>query len=142
MQLDTLKNSVGIFSFLEGGAVTCPHWPFGPLATMQAGSWDRISVVLGSTGQSVPLTVLTDLRSREYSLNQLISLQIQSYQGHYLVSDTITYRHGLGVTLDDAIQDYEDDLISYFESLTENRANLSPALQRDLAQLAQFIKPR
>lgn len=133
---------MAIFSLLEGSAVMCTHWPFEPLASMQARSWDRISVMPDSTGQSVPLTVLTDLRSREYSLDQLISLQIQSYQGHYLVSDVITYRHGLGVTLDDAIQDYEDDLISYFESLTENRANLSPALQRDLAQLAQFIKPR
>lgn len=142
MQLDLRRSSVAIFSLLEGSAVMCTHWPFKPLASMQARSWDRISVVPDSTCQSVPLTVLTDLRSREYFLNQLISLQIQSYQGHYLVSDVITYRHGLGVTLDDAIQDYEDDLISYFESLMENRANLSPALQRDLAQLAQFIKPR
>lgn len=142
MVVDRVRGSVREFSLWESGAATCQRWLLHPFVAEQAGARDKINIVLGSNIQSVPLAVLPDLRSPGYSLKQVIPVQIQSYQGHYLVSDTVTYRHGLGVTLDDAMQDYEDDLISYFESLVENRGNLSPALQRDLDRLIQFIQHR
>lgn len=142
MVIDRDISSVRAFSLWESGAATCQCRLSEPLVAKQAGAGDKINIVLDSNIQSVPLAVLPDLRSTQYSLKQVIPLQVQSYQGHYLVSDTVTYRHGLGVTLDDAIRDYEDDLISYFESLVENRTNLSPTLQRDLDKLIQYLEPR
>lgn len=91
---------------------------------------------------NIPFIILTTLRSELYSLKQVIPLQVQSYQGHYLVSDIITYRHGLGATLDESIQDYEEDLIAYFDSLLRNQGNLSASLERELVQLSQYIEPQ
>lgn len=89
--------------------------------------------------QVIPYTLLW-LRSEKYEQTALILLQVQMYQGFYLVSDDIVHRHGLGVTLNDALQDYEDALITYYESLVTHSEALSPALRRDLNELERRVK--
>lgn len=101
-----------------------------------------LNVWLNRSIERTPSTLLLDLHSERYTLKQPIFLQEQVYQGYFLVSDVIIYRHGLGISIEEAILDYEEDIINYFESLRQNRQNLSPALEADLEQLEQYIKER
>lgn len=102
----------------------------------------KAKALLDRSIERTPSTLLLDLHSERYSLKRPIFLQRQVYQGYVLVSDVIIYRHGLGISIEEAILDYEDDIIDYFESLRRNRQNLSSALEADLEELEQLIKER
>jgi len=141
MTLNPNVNSASSFT-LQGQTVTSSV-KYGDLRIAfqaTAGSCLFIDTVPSCHVQSIPFTVLTTLHSKQYLLKSVIPLQVQSYQGHYLVSDTITYRHGLGATLDESLLDYEEDLVAYFDSLLRNKGNISPALEHDLELLTEHIE--
>lgn len=81
------------------------------------------------------------LQSRVYKLIQPIWIQIEGYSSGYLVTDQDVNRHGVGPTIDDAIEDYEDTLINYYESLSNRRDKLSPGLTQHLDYLTQKLVP-
>jgi hypothetical protein len=81
------------------------------------------------------------LHSRVYKLIQPIWIQIEGYSSGYLVTDQKVNRHGVGPTIDDAIEDYEDTLINYYESLNNRRNKLSSRLTQHLDYLTQKLVP-
>lgn len=95
----------------------------------------------GSLWLSTIRLPLHQLRSQAYQLIQPIWIQIESYSNGYLVTDQDVNRHGVGSTIEDAIRDHEDILISYYESLQSRRDRLSTRLQRHLANLNRMLAP-
>ena len=66
-------------------------------------------------------------------------VQVESYFDGYLVVDEDVDRHGIGNTIADALYDYEQALLYYFESLNEHHPKLSPNLKRDFEFLTKII---
>lgn len=67
-------------------------------------------------------------------------VQVEPCSSGYLVTDDFVDRHGIGETVEDALLDYEETLLGYFESLHEHYPNLSSNLGKDLALLSQMVK--
>ena len=82
---------------------------------------------------------LHGLQSRVYRLVQPIWIQVERYGNGYLVTDENVNRHGVGDTIEDAQRDYEEILLSYFESLSRRQDRLSPRLKRHLEFLRDII---
>jgi len=66
-------------------------------------------------------------------------VQVESYLDGYLVVDEDVNRHGIGNTIADALYDYEQALLYYFESLNKHHPKLSPNLKRDFEFLNKVI---
>lgn len=81
------------------------------------------------------------LHSRAYALTQPIEVQIERYGDKYLVTDDKVDRHGIGSTINEALRDYEEILLSYFESLSRRQDRLSPRLRHHLEFLKNIISP-
>ena len=88
---------------------------------------------------SVFKTPLHKLQSRIYELVDPIWIQIERYGDGYLVTDEDVNRHGLGSNIEDALQNYEEILLSYFESLSRRQEKLSPRLRQDFEFLRRTI---
>jgi len=82
---------------------------------------------------------LSKLQSRIYQLVEPIWIQIERYGDGYLVTDEDVHRHGLGPSIEDALRDYEEILLSYFESLSRRQERLSPRLRQDFELLRRTI---
>jgi hypothetical protein len=67
-------------------------------------------------------------------------VQVEPYSDGYLVVDEDVDRHGIGQTIEDALLDYEEKLLGYFESLHERYPRLSKKLKEDLEFLNQRVK--
>ena len=80
------------------------------------------------------------LTSDTYELIKPIWVQIERYGDGYLVTDEDVYRHGVGLTIGDALRDYEEILLGYFESLSRRQDRLSPRLKQHLEFLSQRIR--
>jgi len=68
-----------------------------------------------------------------------LHIRVEPYTGGYLATDDEVNRHGEGRTIKEALNDYGDNLIGYFESLKEHYPKLSDKLRRDLEFLNQTI---
>ena len=79
------------------------------------------------------------LTSDTYELIKPIWVQIEKYGEGYLVTDEDVDRHGVGLTIEDALRDYEEILLGYFESLSRRQDRLSPRLKQHLEFLRQAI---
>lgn len=78
--------------------------------------------------------------SDKYSLGKPpLLVQVEPHPDSYLVTDDDVDRHGMGETIEDALLDYEETLLGYFESLNEHYPKLSPKLKIDLEFLNQII---
>ena len=88
---------------------------------------------------SVFKVLLHKLQSRIYELIEPIWIQIERYGDGYLVTDEDVNRHGVGSTIEDALQNYEEILLSYFESLSRRQERLSPRLRQDFEFLRRTI---
>jgi predicted RNase H-like HicB family nuclease len=82
---------------------------------------------------------LHKLQSRIYELVKPIWIQIERYGDGYLVTDEDVNRHGVGSTNEDALQNYEEILLGYFESLSRRQERLSPRLRQDFEFLRRTI---
>ncbi len=82
---------------------------------------------------------LHELQSRVYRLDKPIEVQVERYGNGYLVTDENVYRHGVGSTIEASLRNYEEILLSYFESLSRRHERLSPRLKRDLEFLRRTI---
>lgn len=100
-----------------------------------ATAWPDISL----EWMSVLKIPLSKLESRVYKLAKPIWIQIEIYGNSYLVTDEDVYRHGLGPSIEDALRDYEEILLSYFESLSRRWQRLSPRLRQDFEFLRRTI---
>lgn len=96
---------------------------------------------LGFQWLSSTLIPFYQLRSSAYRLAEPIWIQIQTYSGGYLVTDQEVNRHGVGSIIEEALQDYEETLVGYYESLVSRRDRLSPRLRRHLHYLARTLLP-
>jgi len=95
---------------------------------------------VGSVWLSVfPMPVMR-LTSHTYELIKPIWVQMEKYGERYLVTDEDVCRHGVGLTIEDALRDYEEILIGYFESLMQRRDKLSRRLSEHLDFLSRLIK--
>ena len=81
---------------------------------------------------------LRELQSMVYRLIQPFFIQVERYGSGYLVTDESVNRHGVGATIEDARRDYEEILLSYFESLSRHQDRLSSRLRRDF----EFLRSR
>jgi len=79
------------------------------------------------------------LHSCIYRLVEPIEVQVERYGNGYLVTDENVNRHGVGSTIADALRDYEEILLSYFESLSRRQDRLSSKLKHDLEFLGHTI---
>ncbi len=82
---------------------------------------------------------LHKLRSRIYELVEPIWIQVERYGDGYLVTDEDVNRHGVGSTIEDALQNYEEILLGYFESLSRRQERLSPRLRQDFEFLRRTV---
>ena len=82
---------------------------------------------------------LHKLQSRIYELVKPILIQIERYGAGYLVTDEDVNRHGLGSSIEDALQNYEEILLGYFESLSRRQERLSSRLRQDFEFLRRTI---
>jgi len=82
---------------------------------------------------------LHKLQSRIYELVEPIWIQIERYGDGYLVTDEDVNRHGVGSTIGDALQNYEEILLGYFESLSRRQERLSPRLRQDFEFLRRTV---
>ncbi len=87
---------------------------------------------------SIFKTFVCELRSNVYRLVQPIEVQVERYGNGYLVTDEDINRHGVGATIGDALRDYEEILLSYFESLSRPDRRLSHKLRQHL----EFLRDR
>jgi hypothetical protein len=79
--------------------------------------------------------------SSKYCLSKPpLFVQIKPYSDGYLVIDDDVDRHGIGKTIEDALLDYEETLLGYFESLREHSPKLSSNLKKDLEFLSEKLK--
>lgn len=79
--------------------------------------------------------------SDKYSLvSSPLLVQVEPCKDGYLVVDDDVDRHGTGKTVEDALLDYEETLLGYFESLNEHYPKLSNNLKKDLELLNQRVK--
>jgi len=79
------------------------------------------------------------LQSRIYELVKPVWIQIERYEDGYLVTDEDVNRHGLGSSIESALRDYEEILLSYFENLSRRQERLSPRLRQDFEFLRRTI---
>ena len=83
---------------------------------------------------------ITRFHSNKYRLSKPpLFVQVESYFDGYLVADEDVDRHGIGSTIPDALYDYEQALLYYFESLNKHYPKLSPRLRRDFEFLNKVI---
>lgn len=82
---------------------------------------------------------LHELQSEVYRLDKPIEVQVERYGHSYLVTDEDINRHGMGSTIEDALRDYEEILLSYFKSLSRRQERLSPRLRQHLEFLRHTI---
>ncbi|MBN2187547.1 MAG: hypothetical protein JW732_08920 [Dehalococcoidia bacterium] len=82
---------------------------------------------------------ITRFLSNKYSLAKELWVQVEPYLNGYLVVDEDVDRHGIGDTIVDALYDYEEALLCYFESLNEHYPKLSPNLKKDFDFLNRVI---
>ncbi|MGB2799729.1 MAG: hypothetical protein WBC55_01955 [Dehalococcoidia bacterium] len=95
---------------------------------------------VGSVWVGVFQMPVTRLHSDIYELRQPIWVQVERYGQGYLVTDEDVDRHGVGLTTKDALHDYEEVLLGYFESLMRRHNKLSKRLRQHLEFLIQRIK--
>lgn len=81
----------------------------------------------------------TEFLAGRVVLDQPIELTVSRYQDGYLVTDALVDRHGFGVTLIEALAEYEDVLQEYFQHLSDNASQLSPHLNRHLSILTSLL---
>lgn len=65
----------------------------------------------------------------ENSLKLLI--EVKPYQDKYLAVDSCVDRFGIGNTIKEALLDFSEDLLSYYESLVKHYPKLSTKLIKD-----------
>jgi hypothetical protein len=77
---------------------------------------------------------------RYYLSKPPLLVQVEPYSDGYLVVDGDVDRHGIGETLEDALLDYEEALLGYFESLHERYPRVSKKLKEDLEFLNERVR--
>ena len=88
---------------------------------------------------SFKLPIMRFHSNKYYLSKPPLLVQVEPYSDGYLVIDDDVDRNGVGRTIEDALLDYEETLLGYFESLNEHYLKLSNKLKGDLEFLSQII---
>lgn len=125
--LAVAKNMMGF------GQDTAPH---------QAFPWTFQNIMpAGGAADAIPAQYLfSSARLGKYILTQPILLTVVFEDGIYVVSDAVSDQYGAGSDLDEAVAEYSEMLIEFYEELLDSEDVLAPHLRAQLSHLRVILR--
>lgn len=84
---------------------------------------------------------LTFLQVEGYELIKPIDLIVEKDKSYWLAYDTLGFIYGTGLTISEAMTDYQRDLVYEFQSLERDSSILGVNLLNQLLLMRQYLKP-